>query len=431
MNSAAESLTPYQNISTRLARQGPAWLATQRQEAMARFLSLGFPSPRHEEWKYTNLAPIERRCFLPAQAPGSPDLTWIQTKLLADCWHLVLIDGHYARELSRLPKSDQIIVSPLDGALQHQLELVTQGWGQAVDEHHSLIDFNTALFQNGAWIYISPGVQLSQPIQILHVQTQEAAAVTRHLILLGENAQACVIETYLGLSAGLTAHVSEALLGPKSHLEHYKIQQETDRAFHFSGLYVRQEAASQLRQVQFALGSALARSEIHTTLGEESSCLLEGLHWANGHRHLDSHTRIIHTAPAGTSRETYKALAEEAGRSVFQGKIVVQPGAQKTDAAMDNKNLLLSEAAEVDSKPQLEIYADDVQCRHGVSIGQLDEDALFYLGTRGIAPQAARELLIYGFVNASVSTVSVPSLRRFLHRELDLRFQAIDLESTL
>lgn len=427
MSLAAESWTAYQDCTERLASQSPAWLARLRRQALARFLTTGFPSPRQEAWKYTNLAPIERKRFALAETQGNADAEWIQSKLLPDCWHLVLIDGQVAWEFSKIPQT----VSELGTALRQHNELVAKGFGQAVDESHGLIDFNTALFQGGALLYLSAGAHLERPIQILHVQTQAAAVLTRHLIVLEEKAAATVIETYIGTAAGLSAHVSEALLGPSSSLEHFKIQQESDTAFHFGGLYVRQEAGSHFSQTQFALGGLLARCEIHARLGEGSHCTLTGLHWANGCRHLDSHTRIVHTAPNGTSREAYKALAEDEGRSVFQGRIVVQPGAQKTDAAMENKNLLLSETAEVDCKPQLEIYADDVRCSHGVSVGQLDQDALFYLQTRGIKPNAARQILIYGFVNAMIEAVAVPSLRTFLRREQAFRFDAIDLEAIL
>ncbi|GAB6068088.1 Fe-S cluster assembly protein SufD [Methylothermus subterraneus] len=427
MNLPAEH---YQNAAERLARQSPFWLAAFRRQALAQFLRSGFPSPREEEWKYTNVTPIERKRFALATAQGQVEAGWIRAKLLPDCWHLVLIDGQFAPEFAKLPKTGETLVADLKTALIQRPEPIAKGFGRAVEQSHGLIDFNTALFQDGALIHLSAGVRLAQPIQILHVQTQEAASLSRHLIVLEEGAAATVIETYVGTAGGLLAHVGEALLGPNSRLEHCKIQQEADTAFHFGGLYVHQGPNSDFQQTQFALGGLLARSEIHVRLDENSRCTLHGLHWANGRRHLDSHTRIVHAAPNTTSREVYKALAEDFGRSVFQGRIVVQKGAQKTDAAMENKNLLLSETAEVDSKPQLEIYADDVQCSHGVSVGQLDEDALFYLQTRGIALEAARELLIYGFVNAAIEAAPLAPLRAFLHQELNGRFALLNLDSS-
>jgi Fe-S cluster assembly protein SufD len=426
MNFAA--LTP---AAERLAAQSPHFLAELRQQALARFLESGLPSPRQEAWKYTNLAQIERKSLSLVQTAPTIDADSIRAKLLADCWHLVLVDGKVSEEFSRLPnRPQQAIVLDLKTALCHHPELIAQGLGQAVDQPHGLIDLNTVLFQDGAFIYLKPQVKL-EPIQILHLHTQAALIPTRHLIVLEEGAQACVIETYLGTADGLAVHVSEALLGEHSYLQHFKTQQEQDQAFHFGGLYVKQAANSCFRQAQFALGGRLARSEIHVRLEQNSRCELQGLHWAKGQSHLDSHTLIVHTAPGATSREVYKAIAEDRGRSVFQGRIVVQPGAQKTDAAMENRNLLLSEAAEVDSQPHLEIYADDVKCSHGVSIGQLDQDALFYLKTRGLELEAARELLLYGFANAMIAEVPLASLRAFLHRQVDQHFTALNLETAV
>ncbi len=430
MTLPAEALKPYQAaVETRLANE-PDWLADLRRQALERFANKGFPSPREEEWKYTNVSPIERKRFPLAPAPGVVDEQWIEQQRLPGCWHLVLIDGFFAPHLSHPALAGDVVFCDMGSALRRHEALLTQNLGQTVDVEHGFIDFNTALFQGGALIRLSPGTRLEHPIQLLHVQTQAAAIPTRHLILLEAGAEAAVIESYVGEGAGLTAHVTEILLAENTRLQHFKIQEEARRAFHFGGLYVKQAAGSRFEQTQFALGSLLARSEIHLHLGEASQCQLDGLHWANGRRHLDSHTRILHEKPGAVSRESYKVLAEDRGRSVFQGRIVVQPGAQKTDAAMSNRNLLLSDDAEVDSKPQLEIYADDVKCAHGVTVGQLDDNALFYLQARGIDADSARQLLLYGFVNELIETVTVAPLRQYLHRQLDNRFDAIDLEST-
>ncbi len=427
----AETLMSYRTQAETLASQSPAWLAGLRGQALGRFSKHGFPSPREEEWKYTNASAIERKRFAIATSPGSVDGAWIEEQLLPDCWHLVLIDGHFARDLSHPALAGDVVFCDLHAAQMRHPDLLARGLGQAVDVDHGFIDFNTALFHGGALISLSPGTRLEHPIQILHIQTQPAAIPTRHLILLEEGSEATVIESHIGVAAGLTAHVSEILLGENAKLQHFKIQQEYERAFHFGGLYVRQAAGSRFLQTQFALGGFLARSEIHVHLEEGCEAVLDGLHWADGRRHLDTHTRLIHTEPNGTSRETYKAIAEDRGHSVFQGRIVVQPGAQKTDAAMNNRNLLLSDNAEVDSKPQLEIYADDVKCAHGVTVGQLDPDALFYLETRGIDAEAARQLLLYGFVNELIEAVDIEPLRGYLHQQLDHRFQAIELDETL
>ncbi len=428
MTLSAEALALYQDAVESLASNSPAWLAGLRRKALDRFATNGFPSPREEEWKYTNITAIERKGFAVATSMGEVDPAWIGSLLLPECWHLVLIDGHFARDLSHPALVGDVVFCDMEAAKLRHADLLAEGFGQAVDVDHGFIDFNTALFQGGALIRLNPGTRLEQPIQILHILTQAAAIPTRHLIQIGEEAEATVIESHAGVAAGLTAHVSEVLLGKNASLKHFIIQEDHQRAFHFGGLYVRQETGSRLAQTQFALGGFLARSEIHVTIGKDCETLLDGLHWANGRRHLDTHTRLVHAKPNGTSRENYKVIAEERGRSVFQGRIVVEPGAQKTDAAMNNRNLLLSDDAEVDSKPQLEIYADDVKCAHGVTIGQLDPDALFYLQTRGIDAESARQLLLYGFVNELIEAVDVEPLRGYLHRQLDRRFHAIPLE---
>jgi len=428
MTLPAEILESYRLRSATLAEDNPAWLAGLRHRAMVRFAERAFPSPRAEEWKYTNVTAIERKRFPLAASPGEVDAAWVKARLLPDCWHLVLIDGYVHHDLSHPALAGDVVFCDMGAALHRHADLLTQGFGQAVDEDHGFIDFNTALFHGGALIYLKAGTRLAQPIQILHLQTQEAIAPTRHLIVLEAGSEATVIESFAGRAGGLTAHVTEAVLDRNARLRHFKIQEEHDRAFHFGGFYVRQAAGACCRQVHFALGGLLARSEIHHRLARGGEAVLEGLHWADGRRHLDSHTRLIHAEPEGVSRETYKAIAEQRGRSVFQGRIVVEPGAQKTDAVMNNRNLLLSDDAEIDSKPQLEIYADDVQCTHGVTVGQLDENALFYLETRGIDQAAARQLLLYGFVNEYIEAVDVEPLRAYLHRQLDTRFNAIELE---
>jgi len=428
MTLSAEILESYHQRSATLMEESPAWLAGLRHRAMARFAERGFPSPRAEEWKYTNVTAIERKRFPLAAAPGTVDPDWVKDHLLPDCWHLVLIDGHFHRDLSHPALAGDVVFCDMGAALRRHADLLTEGFGQAVDEDHGFIDFNTALFHGGALIYLKAGTRLGQPIQILHLQTQEAIAPTRHLIVLEAGSEATVIESFTGRAGGLTAHVTEAVLDKDARLRHFKIQEEHERAFHFGGFYVKQADGARCRQVHFALGALLARSDIHHRLARGGEAVLGGFHWADGRRHLDSHTRLVHTEPEGVGRETYKAIAEGRGRSVFQGRIVVEPGAQKTDAVMNNRNLLLSDDAEIDSKPQLEIYADDVKCAHGVTVGQLDENALFYLETRGIDQEAARQLLLYGFVNECIEAVDVEPLRAYLHRQLDTRFNAIELE---
>ncbi|BCX81612.1 Fe-S cluster assembly protein SufD [Methylomarinovum caldicuralii] len=428
MTLPAEVIEPLRRHTDVLAENAPAWLAGLRRKALERFVACGFPSPREEEWRYTNVTPIARKRFPVAAESGQVDVAWVQQRLLADCWHLVFIDGHFHRDLSHPALAGDVILCDLDSALRRHPDQVSRILGQAVDEDHGFIAYNTALFHGGMLLWLQSGVELEHPVQILHIQTQPAAALTRHLIRLEAGARATVIESYAGVEAGLTAHVTEVVLAENAALDHVKIQEEHDRAFHFGGFYVDQADGARCRQTHFALGALLARSDIHARLGQGCETRFDGLHWADGRRHLDSHTRLIHARPDSVSREAYKAIAEQRGRSVFQGRIVVEPGAQRTDAEMNNRNLLLSDDAEIDTKPQLEIYADDVKCAHGVTVGQLDPDALFYLETRGIDQAAARQLLLYGFVNELIEQVGIVPLRAYLHRRLDDRFDAIELD---
>ncbi|CAG1772828.1 FeS cluster assembly protein SufD [uncultured bacterium] len=264
------------------------------------------------------------------------------------------------------------------------------------------------------FIDIPAGVVLPKPLHILHVSTRdEALANTRSLVGLGANAEAKLIETFAGTAGKsyLTAAVTEIRLGDNAGLDHYKVQVESDKAYHFGGVYVSQEKTSRFKQSNLSFGGLLARNEIHAELGTGSECELNGLFLAKGRQHVDNHTLIHHLEPYGTSRETYRGVLAERARGVFQGRIVVHPQAQKTNAEMNNRNLLLSEDAEIDAKPQLEILADDVKCSHGVAVGQLDPESVFYLVSRGVDSETARNMLTFAFANEMVEKIGLDSLR--------------------
>jgi Fe-S cluster assembly protein SufD len=240
------------------------------------------------------------------------------------------------------------------------------------------------------------------------------------LIVLDRNAEARVVETYAGVADGgyLTAVVTEIVLAENAGLEHSKLQAEADKAYHFGGIYAEQARSARLRQHHSAFGGLLARTEIHSDVGQGAECELDGLFLASGRRHLDTHTLVRHVAPNATTRETYRGIASERGRGVFSGRIVVEKDAQKTDAEMSSRNLLLSDSAEIDAKPQLEIHADDVKCAHGVTVGQLDPNAVFYLETRGIDADSARNLLTFAFANEMVEKIRLESLQKQVQAEL-------------
>lgn len=425
----------YRDIATGLPGQHLPWLQTLRQRAELKFSLSGFPSPREEEWRYTNITPIEKKRFQPGRVTdsASPVVGDLMARhRLQDSWTLVFVDGLFSTEHSALDNLPACVeVLSLASALNSDPELVEPLLQQAdATEEHGFIDFTTAYFRDGACIRIAEGVALEKPVQILHLSTQpEGLAVMRHVIALGKNAEASVIETYVGTpeAASLTAAVTGIVLGENAGLDHTKLQAESSRSYHFGGIYVNQQTAARLRQQHAAFGGLIARTEIHSRLGKGADCELNGLFLASGRRHLDTHTQIRHAEPYGSSREQYRGIAAERGRGVFSGRIVVEKDAQRTDAEMSSRNLLLSEDAEIDSKPQLEIHADDVKCAHGVTIGQLDAEAVFYLESRGIDRTAARNMLTFGFANEMVEKIRHDGLRQQVRDLLLANLPAADI----
>jgi len=416
--SATNYIERYQSLASSLSGQNLPWLNTLRQLALGSFSASGFPSPREEEWKYTNVTALEKKLFAPSSVSASAtvDKEWLETHKLADTWSLVLVDGHFDPELSDLAGlPDEVIATGISSALENQPDRVKALFGTSLGtESHGFLAFNTAYFSDGAFIGIPDDVNLQKPIQILHVSTRnEALSNTRSLIGLSKNAEAKLIETFVGLPgiSYLTAAVTEIHLSENAGLDHYKLQVETDKAYHFGGVYVKQEKSSHFNQHNLSFGGLLARNEIHTELAMAAECEMNGLFLAKNRQHVDNHTLIHHIEPHGISRETYRGVLADRARGVFQGRIVVHPQAQKTSAEMNNRNLLLSEDAEIDAKPQLEILADDVKCSHGVAVGQLDPESIFYLVSRGVDRETAKNMLTFAFANEMVEKIGLESLR--------------------
>ena len=423
--SVTNHIERYQTLANFLPGQNPPWLKTLRSVALGSFAASGFPSPREEEWKYTNVTALEKKLFEPSSAslPTNVDKAWLETHQLADTWSLVLVDGHFDPLLSDfagLP--DKFIATGISEALKSHPDRVKNLLGTALTrESHGFLAFNTAYFSDGAFIEIPSGIILDKPIQILHVSARsEALANSRSLIGLGANSNAKIIETFVGLPgiSYLTAAVTEIHIGENAGLDHYKLQVETDKAYHFGGVYVKQEKSSRFNQHNLSFGGLLARNEIHSELAIAAECEMNGLFLAKGRQHVDNHTLIHHTEPHGTSRETYRGVLADRARGVFQGRIIVHPQAQKTSAEMDNRNLLLSEDAEIDAKPQLEILADDVKCSHGVAIGQLEPESVFYLVSRGIDQETAKNMLTFAFANEMVEKIGLEPLHSRVQEHL-------------
>ncbi|RLA21104.1 MAG: Fe-S cluster assembly protein SufD [Gammaproteobacteria bacterium] len=418
----------YEKFSDVLPGQSVAWLNLLRQAAIQQFSAHGFPSLREEDWRYTNVSAIEKKLFSPATTAeiGAIETASLDQHLIPDAWSVVLVDGYFSESLSSLEGiPESVTVKNMAGALEQCPDLLEKYFAQAVDsKEHGFVAFNTAWFSDGLFIHVPAKELLAKPIQILHVVTQAGfMANTRDIIVLEESAEAKVIESYVGCDAAYcSAAVMEVFVGQNADLTLYKLQMEGEKAYHFGGTYVQQARDSRLTHHNFAFGGVLARSDIHSDLEQAAECDLNGLSLGAKRQHIDNHTRINHLQPHAVSRELYKAVLNQRARSVFQGRVLVAEQAQKTDSDMHNHNLLLSDDAEADTKPQLEIYADDVKCAHGVTVGQLDEASIFYLQSRGVDEQTARNMLTFAFANEMVEKIKLPELHDQVLAQLLERF---------
>jgi Fe-S cluster assembly protein SufD len=393
----------------------PAWLAAARRSAIERFAAVGFPTPRLEDWHFTSVAPIAERAFSPMEGPA----TDIAPDELApyefgsgdrrDGTQLVFVNGRYSEALSwhgALPRGAQ--VAPLEAALTDEAgearTLAEQHLGTiAHTADHAFTALNTAFARFGALVHLPADTEVAHPIHLLFVTDARAEGGVTHprtLIVLDRFARATVVESYVSLGDAryLTNAVTEIALADGASLTHVRVQRESERGYHVGTAQTRQARDSRYVSFSFAAGGALSRQNIYTSLaGAGAEATLNGLYMADGSQHVDHQTRIEHLAPNCASHEVYKGILDGASHGVFNGKVYVHPEAQKTDGKQTNNNLLLSAEARIDTKPQLEIFADDVKCTHGATVGRLDESALFYLKSRGIATREARTLLTYAF----------------------------------
>jgi Fe-S cluster assembly protein SufD len=403
------------------------WLTGLRQEAFRRFENLGFPTTRQEEWRFTNVKRIAETEFALAEIPPPLSRETISPFVLdEDYLRLVFVNGHYVGDLSATAAAPQgAVVSSLSAALADQPALIKDHLGQlSSDDNACFAALNSAFIRDGAFVHVPRGVVVERPIHLLFISTDNSSPTASHprnLIVAQRDAQATIIESYVGLNDGvyLTNAVTEVSVAENAVVDHCKLQQESAHGYHVATTQVRQQRASRFSSHYFSLGGQLVRNEVDVTLDDEGcECTLNGLYIAAGDQHMDNRTRIDHTKPHCNSHELYKGILDERAKGVFNGKIYVHPDAQKTDAKQSNRVLLLSDDAVIDTKPQLEIYADDVKCTHGATVGQIDETALYYLRSRGISEDLARSLLVFAFGNEIASELKLEAIRAHVERFL-------------
>src|ERR1051325_6117832 len=412
-NALAKSTAQYVEKFGELERSPsqPAWLPP-RKAGIASFAEQGFPTLKHEDWRFTNVAPIEK---LPFHAAQAGNVNGAETKTLKDAAftklggnRLVFVNGFFSANLSEIKLvSGGVKIENLSAALSKNPALIEKHLGHyAQTANNAFAALNQAFFSDGAFIYVPASVTVEEPIQLIYISSAKQNGETiqpRNLIIAESNSKLTVIESYIstGNVSYFTNAVTELVAGDNASVEHLKLQDEAATAFHIATIAGEFGRTSNVNVHSFALGAKLSRNNIRTKLaGEGLECVLNGLYLTRGEQLADHHMIVEHAQPHCASHEYFNGILDDKSKGVFHGRIYVHPVAQKTDAKQTNKNLLLSDDATADTKPQLEIYADDVKCTHGATIGQLNEESIFYLRTRGLGVETARRMLIHAFAGA-------------------------------
>lgn len=416
-------LTSWLENRVSLPGSGLAWLDKERADALNSARTLGLPTRKDEGWRYTSVQSLAEQTFVrptnERPLANAIDLPYLVDGL--DAHRVVFVDGRYAPRLSDLaglPRgvraaSFQEMIEADPDAIEGRLNRI------AASGSHIFSALNTAAFDDGLVLLIESGGRLERPLEIVHIATgSEVPEVyqPRHLVVLGEEAQATVVERYLGGPGPYCANaLVELSLARAATLTHQRFQMEGESAYHLSGLYLEQGESSVYRGVNIGLGGQWARTDLISRFaGEHADCEFLGLYLAGDGQVMDYHLDVNHTLPNCASRENFKGILYGKGRAVFNGRVFVAVDAQKTDAHLSNKNLMLSRSAEIDTKPQLEINADDVKCSHGTTVGQIEPEMLFYLRSRGIAAPAARRMLCLGFAQEIIGAIDSEPLRQHI-----------------
>lgn len=430
----------YEAVRAQASEREPVWLGQLREDGWARFSAKGFPTTHDEDWRFTNLAALAKTPFHRAAA-GEVFVSASQIAPYgvdgAAC-QLVFVNGHFSPELSDLGSlPDGLLVCSLKRAIDCGREGcapegIEQHLGRYADmSRDAFTALNTALWEDGAYLRIHRGVVLEQPIHLLYVSAGAGAEIATHprtLIIAEDASQASIIEDYvsLGSEAAFSNAVTELAAGQNAVISHFLVERENTASFNVSTLRIEHSRSAQVDSHSILLGGGLVRNNVHPVLnGEGAECLINGLFAGAGAQHMDNYMLVEHVSPHCNSRQFYNGILAGQAHGVFHGRIVVAKDAQKTDAKQTNRNLLLGDNARVDTKPQLEIYADDVKCTHGATIGQIDETQLFYLRSRGLALADARNLLLYAFAAECLDRMKNPAARDFAEKLIRERLQEL------
>ena len=418
-------IAEYNSLSASRASD-PAWLTALRQEGYKQFAEAGFPTTHDEDWRFTNVSAIAQTSFALAGVARVTGTDLEQFDLSAFACRLVFVNGRFARDLSTIPAlAKGVKIASLAEEIAAAPATIEPHLGRYLNFYRdAFAALNTAFIDDGAFIYIPRSTVVEQPICLLYVSVPGAEPLMDHprnLVVVEENSQATIVEDYVSLSGGETAcfsnAVTELIAGESAVVSHYMVVRENEQTFNVSTLRIQQARSSNVSTHSLLLGGSLIRNNVHPVLaGEGAECLINGLFMANGRQHMDNYMLVEHASAHCDSRQFYNGILNGQAHGVFHGRIIVHKDAQKTDAKQTNRNLLLCDDAQIDTKPQLEIYADDVKCTHGATIGQVDENALFYLRSRGLDEVSAKHLLLQAFANECLERMHPGSVRDHVER---------------
>jgi Fe-S cluster assembly protein SufD len=425
-------INTWHELEEQLAGIGPAWVQKLRMAGLEMFQAKGFPSLRDESWRHTRVRPIAGATFALATAAKPDELTeeGIVERTFDDseCRRLVFTDGFYTPELSRVGDLEEgILLGSLASALNDHPDVLEPFLGKIANiERHTFAALNTAFIRDGALVFLQRNIEVDKPVHIVYASTGNGEATVsypRTLVVAGDNSRVTVVESFIGThkedGTYFTNSVSEFFCGDNAEIRHRKLQLESGHAYHVAAQQARVDYNGRFNTVNISIGGGLVRNDVDSLLdGEGIDCRVDGLYLATRRQHVDNSTLIRHAKPNCHSFEKYRGILDGKSRGVFNGKIYVEPDAQKTDAKQSNNCMLLSEDARINSNPQLEIYADDVKCTHGATVGQLDEEAVFYLRSRGIPDEQARHMLIYAFAAELFELIKFDRIRDRLENGL-------------